>query len=373
MLGVIAAGAVAVPIPASYSAHEAADTVKDSTSSWMFADPELAAAEAVSIAGLDRSHVIHFDPRTHSRGDPDTSFWSVIEHGETEVEPEHGETEFEPVDPQTVALVLSTSGTTGKPKLAVISHTNLVAQQSVVDMLGQHEQRHEVKWIWHRLQAHVGSFTWPLSAFRTGHPMYIVTGRHPEGISSAIKKYGITDAMLVPEDVESLHTHLGPTGHHHVSSLEHVYVSSAPIKGLHYQSFSKLLGPKAKLARAMGITECSGIIFGLPWPDPHTEQQADEGWVGLLLLPKTHAKYIHCSHVSINVLLTFFDRFIDSNDKDADIGPGELCLRGPYVFQGYYNDEEATQRAFTQDGFYRTGDIMRFDPDSKEYCYIKRK
>ena len=364
VLGIIAAGAVAVPIPARYSAREAADTIKDSTSSWIFADPELAAAEAASIAGLDKSHVIHFDPRNHSRGDPDTSFLSVIERGETECAP---------VDPQTVALLLSTSGTTGKSKLAVISHANLVAQQIVVDELGHHEKRHEVKWIWHRLQAHVGSFTWPLSAFRTGHPVYIVTGEHPEGISSAIKKYSITDAMLVPEDVESLHTHLGPTGHHQVSTLEHVYVSSEPIKGFHYQSFSKLLGAKAKLARAMGITECSGIIFGLPWPATHTERQADQGWVGQLLVPNAHVKYVHGSDVVGNVVLTFFDRFIDSNDKDADNGPGELCLKGPCVFQGYYNDKEATQRAFTQDGFYRTGDIMRFDPASKEYCFIKRK
>lgn len=305
VLGIIAAGAVGVPIPARYSALEAADTVKDSTSSWMFADPELPAAEAASIAGLDKSHVIHFDPRNHSRGDSETSFSSVIERGETECAP---------VDPQTVALLLSTSGTTGKSKLAKISHANLVAQQIVVDELGHHEKNYEVKWIWHRPQAHVGSFTWPLSAFRTGHPVYIVTGQHPEGVSSAFKKHGltgqhpegissairrhgITDAFLVPDNVESLHTYLSPTGHRQLSSLKHVYVTSEPIKGFHYKSFSKFLGKNAKIARGMGITECSGIIFGLPWPDTHTERQADQGWVGQLLVPNAHVKYVHGSHV----------------------------------------------------------------------------
>lgn len=73
------------------------------------------------------------------------------------------------------------------------------------------------------------------------------------------------------------------------------------------------------------------------------------------------------------MVLTILDRFIDSNGEDADNGPGELCLQAPSVFQGYYNDKEATQRAFTEDGFYRTGDIMKFDPASKEYCYIKRQ
>lgn len=107
----------------------------------------------------------------------------------------------------------------------------------------------------------------------------------------SIRKHGITDALLVPEDVESLHKHLGPTGHDHISTLKHIYVSSAPIKGFHYQSLSKLLSKEAKMARMMGITECTGFIFGLPWPDTHTEQQADQGWVGQLLVSNAHTKY----------------------------------------------------------------------------------
>lgn len=127
VLGIIAAGAVAVPVPSSYSTREAADALKDSASSWIFANSDLAAAEVASLAGLDESRVIHLNPRNHSTGDTGTSFLSVIE-GE--------ETEFARVDPQTPALVLSTSGTTGKPKLALISHANLVAEQVVIDELG---------------------------------------------------------------------------------------------------------------------------------------------------------------------------------------------------------------------------------------------
>ena len=289
VLGIIAAGAVAVPMPSDYSASEAADALKDSTSSWIFADPGLAAAEAASMASLDKFHIIHFDPKNHSADNTGTSFLSVIECGATE---------FARVDPQSSALLLSTSGTTGKPKLAVISHANLVAQQVVIDELGHLEKPYEVKWIWHQSQEHVRSFTWPLSAFRTGHPVYVVTGKHPVDISSIIKKHGITDALLVPGDVESLHKRLGPTGHSHISTLKHVYVSSEPIKGFHYQSFSKLLSKEAKTARLMGITECTGFIFGLPWPDTHTEQRADQGWVGQLLVPNAHTKYADGSHAN---------------------------------------------------------------------------
>jgi acyl-coenzyme A synthetase/AMP-(fatty) acid ligase len=304
VLGIIAAGAVGVPIPASYSALQAADTLKLSASSWIFADPKIPAAEAAGLAGLDNSHVLHFDPRNHSRGDLDTSFLSVIEHGEMECAP---------VDPQTIAFLLSTSGSTGRPKLVVLSHANLVAQQSVVDEIFHPEKKpYEVKWIWHRQQASVGSFTVPFSAFRTGHPFYIVTGKHPEGVassftkhgctgqdpeglSSAIMKFGITDAVFVPDDIESLYENLGQNGHLQLSSLKHVFVTGKPVRGFHYQSFLKLLGPKARLVRGMGSTECSGWLFWLPWPGTHTERQADQGWVGQLAVPDVHVKYIHGS------------------------------------------------------------------------------
>ena len=281
MLGIIAAGAVAVPIPSNYSTREAANALKDTTSSWIFASPELAVAEVASMAGLDKSHVMYFDSRNHSTGDTGTSFSSLIECGETE---------FARVDPQTSALLLSTSGTTGKPKLAVVSHGNLVAHLVVIDGLGHNEKGYDVKWTWHQLPAHVRSFTWPLSAFRTGHPLCVVTGKRAEDYTSVISKHGITDALLTPQDVEVLHKSLGPNGHDHISTLRHVYVSAAPIEEFHYQSFSKLLHKEAKIARLMGITECTGVIFGLPWPDAYTARQADQGWVGQLLVPNARTK-----------------------------------------------------------------------------------
>jgi len=37
---------------------------------------------------------------------------------------------------------------------------------------------------------------------------------------------------------------------------------------------------------------------------------------------------------------------------------GELCVKGPYTFRGYYGSDEHNARAFTKDGFYRTGDLV---------------
>ncbi|PKN66142.1 MAG: 2,3-dihydroxybenzoate-AMP ligase [Deltaproteobacteria bacterium HGW-Deltaproteobacteria-15] len=53
-------------------------------------------------------------------------------------------------------------------------------------------------------------------------------------------------------------------------------------------------------------------------------------------------------------------RIVDENDKEVPAGePGELLVRGPYTIRGYYNSPEYNKRAFTKDGFYRTGDVAR--------------
>ena len=53
-------------------------------------------------------------------------------------------------------------------------------------------------------------------------------------------------------------------------------------------------------------------------------------------------------------------RVVDENDRDVPYGePGELLVRGPYTIRGYYHSPEYNKKAFTPDGFYRTGDVVR--------------
>jgi 2,3-dihydroxybenzoate-AMP ligase len=53
-------------------------------------------------------------------------------------------------------------------------------------------------------------------------------------------------------------------------------------------------------------------------------------------------------------------RVVDENDRDVPYGEaGELLVRGPTTLRGYYNSPEYNKKAFTSDGFYRTGDVVR--------------
>jgi non-ribosomal peptide synthetase component E (peptide arylation enzyme) len=57
-------------------------------------------------------------------------------------------------------------------------------------------------------------------------------------------------------------------------------------------------------------------------------------------------------------------RIVDDDDLEVPVGEvGEFCCRGPYTLRGYYNADEHNKRAFTPDGFYRSGDLMRRLPN----------
>jgi len=57
-------------------------------------------------------------------------------------------------------------------------------------------------------------------------------------------------------------------------------------------------------------------------------------------------------------------RVVDENDNDVPPGEtGELLVRGPYTIRGYYNSPEYNKKAFTEEGFYRTGDVVRLYKD----------
>jgi 2,3-dihydroxybenzoate-AMP ligase len=66
-------------------------------------------------------------------------------------------------------------------------------------------------------------------------------------------------------------------------------------------------------------------------------------------------------------------RLLDDDDKEVPDGEvGELCVRGPYTLRGYYGAAEHNAKAFTRDGFYRSGDLMRRHP-SGNYMVEGRK
>ena len=63
----------------------------------------------------------------------------------------------------------------------------------------------------------------------------------------------------------------------------------------------------------------------------------------------------------------------DLNDKGERSPRGQLWIRGPQIFMGYYKQEDKTKEALTEDGWLRTGDVVQILPDTLGFKIIDRR
>ena len=94
-----------------------------------------------------------------------------------------------------------------------------------------------------------------------------------------------------------------------------------------------------RIGEGYGLTEAAPVVTGATFPEPR---------VGTIGLPVPRLVV----------------RLVDDEGEDVTIGdPGEIWVRGPNVFAGYWHDAEATARALTPDGWLRTGDVAVADDE----------
>ena len=239
-----------------------------------------------------------------------------------------------------LAAIQYTSGTTGRPKGAMLTHLNLYANalQGEAWMHGA-EYRKEVFYailpMFHGFgmtlyltygvlkQAHIVLFpkfdvdmvldvmkTTPATVYCAVPPIYERTAMAAKerGVSLRSCRFCISGAMNLPNHVVEL-----------------------------WESMSGGL-----LVEGYGLTESSPVALGNPF---HPSRRA--GTIGVPF-PSTRMKVVDLE---------------DPTREVAQGEPGELLLAGPQVFSGYWNDPEETAKSLTDDGWLRTGDIVTVDAD----------
>ncbi|WP_051406806.1 (2,3-dihydroxybenzoyl)adenylate synthase [Nocardia sp. CNY236] len=305
-------------------------------------------AEVEHLAQLSRAvgyivadRVNDFDYRELARSVQATvpSLRHVLVHGDpgpfvdlTSIPREAGE--LPEVDPNTIALMLVSGGTTGLPKLIARTHDdyayNATASAEVCAMTENDVYLATLP------AAHNFPLACPgiLGTIAVGGAVVLLGDPSPETAFAAIERYRVTCTAVVPP-LAQLWCAATEWEEADTSSLRLVQVGGARLAEINAREVTPSLG--ATLQQVFGMAE--GLLNYTRLDDPVELIHGSQG------TPLSPADEI---------------RVVDSSGVDVVPGAeGELLTRGPYTIRGYYDAPEHNARAFTPDGFYRTGDLVR--------------
>ncbi len=250
------------------------------------------------------------------------------------------------LQPEDVYCLLYTSGTTGQPKGVMIPHRQIVwnAYNTVISWQLQQSDRVQV----YTPMYHAGGLTVFLTPlFAIGGSIVLHEGFDAAGVLQACREYECTLLFGVPTIFKMF-----------LDSPE-----SAALKGGHLRWVASGGAPlPLQLLRAYqkrglifhqgyGLTEVGVNCFAMS--DEDTARKP--GSIGKPMM-FTEAKLLDTGGNSVGTNKV-----------------GELCLRGPHVCRGYWNNPAATAKVLDQDGWFHTGDLARCDEDGFFYIAGRSK
>ncbi len=249
-----------------------------------------------------------------------------------------------PADPEDIALQLYTSGTTGFPKGALLSHRALLGTIAKGALTGEAWSAWDADDV--ALVAmplfHIGGTGWSLHALHAGATMAILPRPDIAAIVAAVERERITKMFAVPAVLAAILAHL-ETSPADLTSLTELLYGASPIP-LDILRRSMAAFPNAGFIQCYGATETSGTVVYLPPEDHH---------------PDGNKRMLGCGKPFPGNEV----RILDAEGQDAPLGlVGEVAIRSVSVMTGYHRNETATAKAMG-DGWYRTGDAGFLDAD----------
>lgn len=242
-------------------------------------------------------------------------------------------------------LLVYTSGTTGRPKGAVLSQGNIF--WNAVNSAHAHDMTSQDIVLGNLPLFHVGGLNNQLTpVLHCGGTVLLHRRFEPGTTLAAIERDRPTLGLAVPAMMQAMteHPDWATTD---ISSIRFLMAGSTTVPVAMIQRFHDRGIPVGQI---YGSTETCPLTIALREPD---------AW--------DHAG--SCGRPAVHVQARIVDA--DGNDLPDD-RPGELLVKGPNVFSGYWRNPEATEAAL-QDGWFRTGDIARRDREGFYYIEDRAK
>lgn len=251
-------------------------------------------------------------------------------------------------DEDELAVLAYTSGTTGEPKGAMLSHGNLLAnlrqQMSIPDM-----QVEESDVLFLALPLfHIFGLNVSLGLMiMNGATGVLVERFEPVPSLRLIHDHRVTILLGAPT-MYSAWVSVPGADQYDLSSVRLAISGAAPLQPDVLRDFRDLFG--VAIYEGYGLTETAPTLM--------SNRMADKPRAGSVGKPLPEVEY----------------RILDEEGNEVELGdPGEIVVRGPNVFKGYWQRPEDTERAFWSDGWFRTGDIAVVDEDGYLYLVDRKR
>ena len=242
-----------------------------------------------------------------------------------------------------------TSGTTGKPKGAMLTHGNyFTAIHNECDVL---TLKQDDVFLGIYPMAHVG-LSWAISALRAAAYYILIEQFDIDEYLELCESKKVTVLSGMPPVIHSLTT---MDARKHLKTVREIISGGGPLHKKIWKDFHQTY--QIPIINAYGLSET--IVIG----------------TGTVIRPEDYWEADRFESVGHPVCFSEV-KIVDEDDSSISLEKyqqGEIALRGPAVAKGYWGNEEKTQASFLDDGWFLTGDIGYLDEDNRLFITDRKK
>jgi len=367
-------GAVCVPMDPHGEIETLTNFLENSEAKLAFIGPDIVERFKEIEKRLERTvpSVVWSTSEPHEKENGSFSDWASTEY------PDSYTHEIPKASGDDTALLMYTSGTTGTPKGVPLTHGNILAELSGVNEVLALDDQVKILSLLPLFHAYLQIINlWVATTY--GCEVGYLKELTPAELSSAMKEFKPTMLTTVPRLWYLFHKKIFDAVEAKSGPVQTLFKAMLAVNGTLRNTIGVNLGARlfSQVHESFGGKLRIAISAGSRFDEKVARDFHNLGFTiiqgyGLTETSGAATATFESDNRVGSVGKGMSGTEIKIGDPDKD-GVGEVLIRGGVVFKGYYRNEEATAEAFTEDGWFRSGDLGRLDKDGHLFIVGRAK